>query len=189
MDSHDLIQVAARNWWVWLIRGIVAIVFGVMAVLWPLGAILAFGILFGAYALVDGVMAIIATIRAIETHQRWWPLLFEGLAGMAIAAITFWDVGATLFAVYLVIAAWALVTGVLEIIAAIQLRKRIANEIWLIAGGIASIIFGALLLWRPLAGALALTWIVGIYAVFFGCVMIGFSFRLRGHAAASATVT
>jgi uncharacterized membrane protein HdeD (DUF308 family) len=181
-----MVDVVTRNWWAWLIRGIVAIVFGVLAFMWPGATIVAIGILFGAYALVDGVFAIVATIRAAETKARWWPLLLEGIVGILIAAITFWDIRITLFALYLTIAAWAFLTGILEIVAAVQLRKHIANEFWLIVGGIASIVFGGLMVWFPLAGALALVWLIGSYAILFGLLMIAFSFRLRGHPATSA---
>jgi uncharacterized membrane protein HdeD (DUF308 family) len=189
MNAVGMIHVVTRNWWAWLIRGIVAIIFGVLAFMWPGATIVAIGILFGAYALVDGVFAIIATIRAAERHLRWWPLLVEGIVGILIAAITFWDIRITLFALYLTIAAWAFLTGILEIIAGVQLRKHIANEFWLILGGIASIVFGILLLWYPGAGALAIVWLIGVYAIVFGILMIAFSLRLRAVASATAPPT
>jgi len=177
-------------WPRWLIRGIAAIIFGIMAFAWPAATILVIGILFGAYALVDGIFAIVATVRAAETQQRWWPFLIEGIVGILIAAITFYDIRITLLALYLTIAAWAFLTGIFEIVAAIQLRKHIANEIWLIIGGIASIAFGALMVWFPLAGALAIVWLIAAYAIVFGIIMIAFSLRLRGHVhAPSAPVT
>jgi uncharacterized membrane protein HdeD (DUF308 family) len=176
----------ARNWWLWLIRGIVAIPFGVFALRWPGDTLVVVGFLFGAYALADGILAILATIRAAETHRRWWPLLFEGVVGILIAAITFWDVRITLLALYFTIAAWAFITGVLEIVAAIHLRSHLTNEFWLITGGIASILFGILMIWYPLAGALALVWLISAYAIVFGIIMIAFSLRLRGHSAAFA---
>jgi len=176
----------ARNWWLWLIRGIVAILFGVLALRWPGDTLIVIGLLFGAYALVDGILAILATIRAAETHRRWWPLLFEGIVGILIAAITFWDVRITLLALYFTIAAWAFITGVLEIVAAIHLRSHLNNEFWLIIGGIASILFAVLMIWYPLAGALALVWLISAYAIVFGIIMIAFSLRLRGHSAALA---
>ncbi|MGC9990952.1 MAG: DUF308 domain-containing protein [Candidatus Cybelea sp.] len=168
----------------WLIRGIVAILFGLLTFRWPGDALVVIGLLFGAYALVDGVLAILATIRAVETHQRWWPLMVEGIVGLLIAAITFYDVGITLLALYFTIAAWAFITGVLEIVAAIQLRSHVTNEFWLIAGGITSILFGVLMVWFPLAGALALVWLISAYAIVFGILMIALSLRLRGHSAA-----
>jgi uncharacterized membrane protein HdeD (DUF308 family) len=182
MQSLSTIHVLARNWWTWLVRGILAIVFGLLAFLWPGATILAIGILFGAYALVDGIFAIVAAVRAAETQQRWWPFVLEGIVGILIAAITFYDIRITLFALYFTIAAWAFLTGILEIIAAVQLRKHIANEIWLIIGGIASILFGVLMIYFPLAGALAIIWLIAAYAIVFGFIMIAFSLRLRAHA-------
>ena len=179
-------HVLARNWWALLIRGIAAVVFGILAFAWPGATILAIGILFGAYAFVDGIFAIVAAVRAAQTQERWWPFVIEGFIGLGVAAITFYDIRVTLFALYLVIAAWAFLTGIFEIIAGIQLRKHIANEFWLILGGIASLAFGCLLLWRPIAGALAIIWIIGAYAIIFGITMIGLSLRLRSHAQTTA---
>jgi uncharacterized membrane protein HdeD (DUF308 family) len=180
-----MIHALARNWWALLIRGIAAVIFGVLAILWPGATIVAVGMLFGAYAFVDGVFAIVAAVRAAEAHARWWPLVIEGIIGLVIAAITFYDVGITIFALFFTIAAWAFLTGIVEIAAAIQLRKHIAGEAWLVLGGILSILFAALLVWRPAAGALAVIWIIGIYAIAFGITMIALSLRLRAHAAAS----
>ncbi|HEX3672502.1 MAG TPA: HdeD family acid-resistance protein [Candidatus Cybelea sp.] len=179
---HPMVATLTKNWWMWLIRGIAAIVFGVAAWAWPAATWVTIGILFGAYAFVDGIFAIYATVRAAETHQRWWPLLLEGIVGLFIAAITWYDVRITLFAIYYVIVAWAFLTGILELVAAVHLRKHISNEIWLIIGGLASIAFGALLLWFPLTGMLALIWLVAAYAIVFGFIMIGFALRLRSHA-------
>jgi uncharacterized membrane protein HdeD (DUF308 family) len=177
-----MVHALARNWWALLIRGIVAIIFGILAFMWPTATILAIGILFGAYAFVDGIFAIVSAVRAAEAHERWWPFLIEGIIGIVIAAITFYDIRITLLALYFTIAAWAFLTGILEIVAAFQLRKQIANEIWLIIGGVASIIFGVLMIYYPLAGVLAIIWLIGAYAIVFGIIMIAFSFRLRRHA-------
>jgi uncharacterized membrane protein HdeD (DUF308 family) len=184
-----MVQILTRNWWTWLIRGIAAVIFGILAWLWPGLTWVTIAIFFGAYALVDGVFAIIATFRAAETQQRWWPFLIEGIVGILIAAITFYDVRITLLALYFTIAAWAFLTGILEIVAAIQLRRHIANEIWLIIGGIASIAFGARMVWFPLAGMLAIIWLIAAYAIVFGFIMIGFSFRLRSHMATPGAAT
>ncbi|MEO6835741.1 MAG: HdeD family acid-resistance protein [Candidatus Tumulicola sp.] len=176
-----MVNVLARNWWALLIRGIAAVVFGILAFLWPAPTLLAIGILFGAYAFVDGVFAIVAAVRAAQSHERWWAFLLEGIVGLAIAAITVYDVGITLLALYFTIAAWAFITGILEIAAAVQLRKAIANEWLLIAAGICSILFGVLMVARPMAAALAIIWIIASYAVVFGVIMIALSLRLRNH--------
>jgi uncharacterized membrane protein HdeD (DUF308 family) len=180
-----MLNVLARNWWALLIRGIAAVIFGILAFVWPGATIVAIGILFGAYAFVDGIFAIVAAVRAAEAHERWGALAIEGVIGLVIAAITFYDVGITIFALFFTIAAWAFLTGILEIVAAIQLRKQLANEVWLILGGILSILFAVLMVWRPVAGALAVIWIIGIYAIVFGITMIALSLRLRSHATAA----
>jgi uncharacterized membrane protein HdeD (DUF308 family) len=179
-----MVGTLTRNWWAWLIRGIAAVIFGILAWMWPGGAWIAIAILFGAYAFVDGIFAIISTIRAAESREVWWPFLIEGIIGLLIAAITFYDVRITIVALYLTIAVWAFLTGIFELVAAVQLRKYIANEIWLIIGGVASIAFSILMIWRPFAGALAVIWLIAAYAIVFGFIMIGFSFRLRAHATA-----
>jgi uncharacterized membrane protein HdeD (DUF308 family) len=177
-----MLQVLARNWWALLIRGIAALIFGILAFVWPGSTIVAIVILFGAYALVDGIFAIVSAVRAAQSHERWWPFLLEGIVGIAIAAITYFEPHVTAFALYFTIAAWAFITGVLEISAGIQLRKQIANELWLILAGVVSILFSVLMIWHPVAGAFAVIFIIGFYAVVFGVMMIALSFRLRKHA-------
>jgi uncharacterized membrane protein HdeD (DUF308 family) len=179
-----MVGVLARNWWALLIRGIAAVIFGILAFAWPGATIVAIIILFGAYAFVDGVFAIVAAVRAAQAHERWWPFLVEGIVGIAIAAITYFEPHVTAFALYFTIAAWAFLTGILEIVAAIQLRKQVANELWLLLGGILSLLFGALMVWNPLTGAVAIVWVIGAYAVMFGITMISLSLRLRKHAPA-----
>jgi uncharacterized membrane protein HdeD (DUF308 family) len=179
-----MVGVLARNWWALLIRGIAAVVFGVLAFAWPGATIVAIVILFGAYALVDGIFAIVAAVRAEQSHERWWPFLLEGIVGIAIALITYFEPHVTAFALYYTIAAWAFLTGILQIAAAIQLRKQIANELWLILGGILSLLFSVLMVWQPLTGAVAIIWVIGAYAIMFGIVMIGLSLRLRKHSTA-----
>ena len=186
-----MVQILARNWWALLIRGIAAVIFGILAFLWPGTTWLAIGILFGAYAFVDGVFAIVAAVRAAQAHERWWPFLLEGTIGLIIAGIVFYDVGVALIAIYFMITFWAFVTGVLEIIAAVHVRRQVANEWLLILAGICSILFAAIMLWHPVAGMLAAIWIIAIYAIVFGIVMIGFSLRLRSlaHAGGPAMAT
>jgi uncharacterized membrane protein HdeD (DUF308 family) len=181
ITGTPVLHAVARTWWLWLIRGIAAIIFGLLAFVWPGLTWITIAILFGAYALVDGIFAIVAAVRAVEHQQRWWPFLLEGLVGILIAAITWYDIRITIAALYLTIAAWAFITGILEIVAAVQLRKHISNEVWLIIGGIASIAFGVLLLLFPIIGALTVIYIIAAYAIVFGIIMISFAFRLRSH--------
>jgi uncharacterized membrane protein HdeD (DUF308 family) len=179
--AHPMVQVIARNWWALLIRGIAAVIFGILAWLWPGLTWVTIAIFFGAYALVDGVFAIIATIRAAETHQQWWPFLIEGIVGIIIAGIAFYDIRIVITALYLTIAAWAFLTGILELVAAIRLRKMVANEFWLILGGLASIAFGVLMLMYPIISAIVIIYIIAAYAIIFGIMMIALSLRLRSQ--------
>ncbi len=169
----------ARNWWSLVIRGLAAIALGIVAFAWPGITVAALVLLFGAYALVDGVVSIVGAWKAARAHERWGALIFEGIAGIITAAITAIFPGLTALALVYLIAAWALVTGALEIVAAVRLRHYVAHE-WLLAlGGVASLIFGFLAILLPLAGAVAIALGIGIYALVFGVLLIGLGFRLR----------
>lgn len=175
-----MIQMLSRHWWVLALRGVLAIIFGILALLWPglvLGTLI---LLFGAYAFVDGVFAIIAGIRAYGDNKRWWVMLIEGLLGVAVGILTFlWPITAGMVLLYF-IAAWAIVTGIFEIIAAIQLRREISGEWLMILSGVLSVLFGIVIIIFPGAGALSITWILGAYAILFGILFIILAFRLRG---------
>jgi uncharacterized membrane protein HdeD (DUF308 family) len=177
-----MVQVLARNWWALLIRGIAAVIFGILALLWPGVTGLALVLLFGAYAFVDGIFALISAIRAAESHERWIAFAIEGVIGLVIAAITFYHPAIAAFALYITIAVWAILTGILEIVAAAQLRALIPNEWMLILGGVLSIAFGIMMVVLPEIGVLTLLYLIAFYALLFGIVMIAFSFRLRSHA-------
>lgn len=171
--------VLARNWWSLVIRGIAGILFGLLTFMWPGITLTALVFVFGAYALIDGVMSLVGAVRAAGANDRWAALLVEGIVGIlaAIAAIV-WP-GLTALTLVYVIAAWALVTGIAEIAAAIRLRHEIHGE-WLLAlAGVASILFGVLLAAMPAAGALAIAIWVGAYALIFGIVVLALGFRLR----------
>jgi uncharacterized membrane protein HdeD (DUF308 family) len=179
----------ARNWWVLALRGVFAIIFGILALVWPLTALFMLVLLFGAYALVDGIFAVIAGISSIGHDRRWWAVLLEGLAGIIIGVLTFFWPGNTALILLYFIAAWALITGILEIVAAIQLRRVITNEWALALGGVLSIVFGVLLFLFPGTGALSLVWLIGAYAIIFGISLIILAFRLRGMPATTGTVS
>jgi uncharacterized membrane protein HdeD (DUF308 family) len=166
----------ARYWWVVALRGLLAVVFGLAAFLWPGITLVSLVLLFGAYALVDGIFAIISAFRTRE----WWPLLLEGVIGIVAGAMTFVWPGITAIALLYLIAAWAIITGILEIVAAIQLRKVITNEWLLVLGGVVSVILGVVMVVAPGAGALGLVWAIGAYALVFGVTLIALGFRLRG---------
>ncbi|HEY5340594.1 MAG TPA: HdeD family acid-resistance protein [Candidatus Aquilonibacter sp.] len=177
-----MLRVLTRNWWAVLLRGIAAVIFGLLAFFWPGVTGLVLVLLFGAYAFVDGLFAIVAAVRAAEAHERWLAFGVEGLIGLIIAAITFFHPAITAIALYWTIAVWAVLTGILELVAAFQLRKMVPGE-WLLAlGGIASVAFGILLVVYPLLGVITVIYLIGAYALIFGVILIGLSLRLRGHA-------
>jgi uncharacterized membrane protein HdeD (DUF308 family) len=175
----------ARNWWALALRGLFAVLFGLAALFWPGITLAALILLFGAYALVDGVFAIVAAVRAAEQHGRWGLLLLEGIFGILVGLLTFVWPGLTALVLLYFIAAWALVTGVFEIVAAVRLRREIEGEWALILGGVISVIFGVLLVVLPAAGLLALVWLIGVYALVFGILLIILSFRLRRQTSGS----
>jgi uncharacterized membrane protein HdeD (DUF308 family) len=167
------------SWWALLLRGIAAIAFGVLAFVWPHITLAALVFLWGAYALVDGVVAISAGVKSHGEHKRWWVLLLEGILSVAAGVLAFVIPGITALVLLLLIAAWAIVTGAFEIGAAIQLRKHITGE-WLLAlAGVASVLFGFALFLNPGAGALALIWLIGAYAIVFGVILVVLGLRLH----------
>ena len=174
-----MIEAVARNWWLLALRGVLAIIFGVLAFIWPGTTLIVLVLMFGAYALVEGIFTIILAFSDQKGKQRWWVMLIEGLVGVAAGIITFLWPGISALALLFVIAAWAIVTGILEIVAAVRLRREIEGE-WLLAiSGIASIIFGVLMVIWPGAGALAVIWLIGSYAIIFGVLFLFLAFRLR----------
>jgi len=174
-----MLSMLVRNWWALALRGVFAILFGVMALVWPGLTLATLILLFGAYALVDGIFAIVNGIRSYGERERWWVTLLEGIAGILIGIVTFFWPDLTALTLLTIIGVWAIFTGVTEIVGAIQLRKVIEGEWMYILGGIASVVFGALVILFPGAGALSLTWLIGIYAIIFGALFIILAFRLR----------
>jgi uncharacterized membrane protein HdeD (DUF308 family) len=175
-----MVMTLAHNWWILALRGLCAIIFGILAFAWPGVTLGVLVLLYGAYALVDGVLAIVAVLsKRQESGLPWWALLLEGLLGIAAGIVTFVWPGITALFLLFLIAGWAIVTGVFEIIAAIRLRKEIEGELWLALSGIVSIIFGVLLFVRPGAGALTVVWLIGAYAIFFGIFLLALAFRLK----------
>ena len=169
----------AENWWAIALRGVTAIIFGVLAFVLPTLSLFALILMFGAYAIVEGIFNIIAAARSRSGEGPRWLLLLEGLVSIAAGIVTFALPGLTALVLVYVIAAWAMVTGVLEIIAAVRVRKQITGEVWWILSGILSVVFGVLLMIAPGAGALALVLWIGAYAVIFGALLVGLAFRLR----------
>ncbi len=176
-----MLETLGKRWWLIALRGVLAILIGLAAFVWPGPTIIALALLFGAYMLVDGVLALIAAISG-RGGDRWWVLLLEGIVGVLAGIMAFiWPGLTALVAVYL-IASWALLTGVLEIVAAIRLRKQIEGEWMLVFSGVLSILLSILLIALPGAGATALVWVLGAYAILFGVMLIALSFRVKGLA-------
>jgi uncharacterized membrane protein HdeD (DUF308 family) len=170
----------ARWWWTFIVRGVLAVAFGLLAfVAPPLGIAVLVG-LFAAWALIDGVTGLIAGIQTRGIDRSWWLEVAEGLVSIAagVIALIFPDYAAT--ALVLIIAAWAIVTGVFEVWTAIRLRRVIEGEVWLGLAGVASVLFGVILLVFPRAGALSLVWLIGSGAIVFGVFLVLLGWRLRG---------
>ena len=182
--GHAMSELLARNWWAVLLRGLFAILFGIVALVLPGVTIASLVLLFAVYMLIDGICDIIAALRAARRHERWGALVLEGVADLVAAAIAFFLPLATVLAFVVLMAAWAIVSGVLLIAAAVRLHRTHGK--WLMGfGGAVSVIWGVLLLVEPIIGALVLTWWMGAYALFFGGALIALAFQLRRrHAAA-----
>ena len=186
-ESFTLIPATARlrpltrSWWLILLRGIASILFGIAAFVWPGLTVLALTLLYGAFAMADGILALGAALtgsgeRSIPT---WW-LVVIGLLGIAAGTVAFLWPGLTAFALVIMIGAWAVAIGVMQIIGAIWLRHEIEDEWLLIAAGILSVLFGAAVLLKPGAGALALAWAIGTFAILSGILLVAFALRIKG---------
>jgi uncharacterized membrane protein HdeD (DUF308 family) len=173
-----MFEALVNKWWVFAVRGILGILFGLVALFYP-GLTLAVLVLFlGAYAGLDGILALIAAVGGDGRDRVWYVL--EGIIGIGLAILILSYPVISERALIYVIAAWAILTGILEIMAGFELP--IARD-WLLAlAGVASVVFGVLVFANPVAGALAIVWLIGIYAILFGIVLLVFAFRLRGMA-------
>lgn len=183
LNTRPLLRALSENWWLLLLRGLFGILFGILTFVWPGITLLSLIILFGAYTLVDGAFALISAFKGKKAGaggggSTWW-LVFVGLTGVAAGIITFVYPGVTGLVLVIFIGAWALVRGIFEIIGAIRLRKEIEQEWLLIFAGLLSVLFGLALLINPGAGALALLWVIGGYAIVFGLILVWLAFRLR----------
>jgi uncharacterized membrane protein HdeD (DUF308 family) len=180
--TSPMLQTLSRYWWLILLRGIAAIVFGVLAFIWPGITLVTLVLFWGAFALVDGVLALAHAIMGGNMGSRWW-LALIGIAGIAAGIVTFMWPGVTALVLLIFIATWAIVLGVFQIIGAIRLRKEIDNEWTLGLGGLLSVLFGIVMLIAPGAGALALIWAIGSFAILFGILMVMAAFKLKKHQA------
>jgi uncharacterized membrane protein HdeD (DUF308 family) len=174
-----LLETLKRHWWVPVLRGAAAIIFGIIAFAYPGLTLAVLIILFGAWVLVDGIFRVVGAIGHRSDDKEWGLDLVIGIVGIIIGVLTFIRPGITALALVIYIAAWALMIGATEIAVAIKLRREIKGEWFLILMGLLSIVFAIMLLWNPIPGALALVWLIGSYAIVFGILGIIFGFRLR----------
>ena len=178
----NLAAVLARNWWVLLLRGVVAILFGGLTFGWPGMSLAALVLLFGGFCLADGLMAAWTALSNRKQQENGWLLLIGGLLGIGVGLLTLFRPAVTGLALLFYIAIWAVATGVVQVLTAIRLRQEIANEWMLVLAGLASVALGALLMARPGAGALAALWLIACYAIVVGILLVALAFRVRSVA-------
>jgi len=174
-----MLGLISRHWWVMLLRGALAIVFGIIAIVWPGLTLLGLIWLFGAYAIGDGAVEIWSGIQNRNRHDRWWVEILIGLAGIVAGILVISWPGLSALALIYLIAAWMVVMGGFQVIYAIRVRKEISNEVWIALSGALSVLLGLFFFAFPGDGAISLVWLIGIYAVFFGVLLVMFAFRAR----------
>jgi uncharacterized membrane protein HdeD (DUF308 family) len=170
-----------RSWGLAFFRGVLAVLFGAIALFQPGGTTFTLVTLFGAFAVINGIFALVSAFRMSNHTERWWVLIFEGIFGILAGIVAFLVPAAVAVAVVYIMAAWAVITGALVIVAAIQLRKVIENELWLGLVGALSVGVGVLLFAEPGAGIVIWAWTIGIFALLYGAGLIAFALRLRGY--------
>jgi uncharacterized membrane protein HdeD (DUF308 family) len=171
--------ILSRYWWMTLLRGVLWIVFGILVFSRPGITVAALALVFGAFVFADGVVNVVNAVAGRRERDDWWTVLLIGLAGITVGVIAFVNPSLTALALLFYIAIWAIVTGVLEIVGAIRLRREIDGEMWLILGGLVSVGFGVFMIMRPAAGALALLWLIATFALVLGAILVVLSFRAR----------
>jgi uncharacterized membrane protein HdeD (DUF308 family) len=174
---NDLLR---RSWWMLALRGVAALLFGILALIWPDITLLVLVALFAAYAFITAVAYISAAVKNRETDKGWWLLLLLGLVAVAAGGIAIFHPLLTALVLVLLMGANALITGILDIAIAMRLRKEIRNEWMLVLAGVVSVVFGILVFLFPGAGALAMVWLVSFYAVLTGVLLLALAFRMRG---------
>ncbi|MGB2931020.1 MAG: HdeD family acid-resistance protein [Methyloceanibacter sp.] len=177
---NALSEILAESWWAVGLRGLLGIAFGLICLLVPAAAILALVLLFSAYMLVDGVLAIVSGIKAARSGERWGLLILEGVVDLAAGAVAFLWPAITAVVFVLLVAVWALISGALMLAAAFSLKLE-HGRWWLALGGIASLIFGIVLIIAPAVGAVVLTWWIGAYALIFGVLLLVLAFQLHAR--------
>ena len=176
-----MVQSMQRNWWVLALRGLFAIIFGILVIVWPGLALSSLILLVGAYFFVDGVFSIVSSVRDWSSNSHAWVGLVEGVLGILAGIATFIWPGMTAILLLYFMAFWAVLTGIMEIVAAWRLRQEIEGEIWLVLAGLLSLVFGIALIIFPGTGALAVLGIISGYSILFGISLILLAFRMRNH--------
>ena len=184
-----LANILSRYWWMILLRGLAWLVFGILVFTQPAISLVTLTLLFGAFALVDGIANTVSAIGGRRENENWGVLLLTGLAGIAIGALTFYDPSITALGLLFYIAIWVTGTGLLQIVAGIRLRKEIEGEFWLILSGLVSIGFGVFLVARPGQGALSVLWVIATFAIVFGVILVALAFRVRSFASRLTAAT
>jgi len=178
-ERATVVDTFRLNWWLLALRGLLAVLFGVLAFVWPGATVLSLVWLFGLFALVNGILSLVLAAKAPKGFPKVGSLILGGLLGILAGLLAFVMPGITALGLLILIAAWAIMTGVMDLVAAVRLRKIITNEWLLILAGIASVAFGILLLFQPAVGALALIWWIGAWAIVLGILLMIVAFRLR----------
>ena len=169
----------SRYWWVLLLRGVLAILFGIAALAYPGMTIGSLVLYFAAFAFVDGISNVFQAFSGREENESWWVLLLEGLLGIAFGVITYQAPGITTLMLLLYIGFWAIATGVMRIILAVRLRHEITGEWWMVLGGLVSILFGMAMVSRPGAGALAVLTVIGVWSIVTGLSLVFLAFKVK----------
>lgn len=175
-------NILSRFWWMSLLRGVLWIVFGVLLYRQPAISIAALTFLFGLFVLADGIGNAVTAIAGRGQHEDWWLLLLTGLLGIGVGLLSLYNPLLTALALLFYIAIWAVATGVLQVVAAIRLRKEIQGEFWLVLGGLASIAFGVLAMLNPVAGKLTVLWLISIFSIVYGIALIALALKARSFA-------
>ena len=173
-------EILSRYWWMTVLRGLFWILFGVVILARPGISLLSLTLALGIVIFADGILNVMNAFAGRKVHEDWWVLLLVGLTGVGVGALTFYSPQTTALALVFYVAIWAIATGLLQIAAAIRLRRQLAGEVWWTLAGIASVIFGVLLIVQPAAGALTLLWLFAVYAIAFGVLLVLLAFRVRG---------
>jgi len=173
---EQTMKALSKNWWLFIVRGVVAILFGILIVAWPIAGILTLAILFGIYVLADGIVSLM--LASTHKDRRGW-LIFWGITGIAAGVVALAWPAITAVVLFFIVAAWAFLTGIAQLVFAFTAPIRTGNRLLLALGGVFSIVFGFFLVARPDAGALALAWLIGFFAVMFGIYHIAFGVGLK----------